>query len=157
MHAHRKMAITSSFLGIFNFLNRWDEVRARACCSLVARSDLIHVGRLPSGPPARCSATARYLSVLPPCASSSTWPRLACESTTRPSPCCAMVVCASHCFFSLCAGLLRLQQLFRHVGHPVRTQPQLHQPLEEDMEGTFTLLPSSVAAALPTTLTPLTT
>ncbi|ELR17895.1 RasGEF domain containing protein [Acanthamoeba castellanii str. Neff] len=26
MHAHRKMAITSSFLGIFNFLNRWDEV-----------------------------------------------------------------------------------------------------------------------------------
>jgi hypothetical protein len=32
MQAHRKMAITSSFLGIFNFLNRWDEVRT-ACPS----------------------------------------------------------------------------------------------------------------------------
>jgi hypothetical protein len=68
----------------------------------------------------------------------------------------------SHCFFSLRAGVLRVQQLFRHVGHPVRTQPQLHQPLEEDMEGAFTLLPLdhlSVAvavAALPTTLTRLT-
>ena len=74
---------------------------------------------------------------------------------TTVSLCCAMAV--SHFFFSLRPGLLRVQQLFRHVGHPVRTQPQLHQPLEEDMEGTFTLLPLSVAAALPTTLTPLTT